>query len=367
MNKAYAVHRYSIFIAALLVSSFGAAVSAQTLVAVETVESQSWQQTLTLYGTLTSPRSAQLTPRVAGLVAETHVEAGDMVATGDALITLDSKLARLTLNETEAAATQARAELGEARRLNEQLRELSGTGAVSETEIEARASAVSVAQANLTRARAAAARQREIIDRHVLVAPFTGTVAARLVEPGEYIAESIPAVTLVATDRLRMDVRAPQQYYATLQAGMPVVVEPDAYEERRFNARLDVKVPDSDPTARSFLTRIYLDNVDGALTPGMSAKVLFEIESSEPVVVAPRDALLRELGGGTRMWVVSRGEGKAGKVLRVDKRQVTIGRSDGDLVEVVSGLKAGERVVVRGNEGLSAGQEVRLQSDPGDV
>ena len=101
MNKVHAVHRHSIFIAALLVSLFAVPVSAQTLIAAETVKRQSWRQTLALYGTLTSPRSAQLTPRVAGLVAQTHVEAGDQVEIADALEASDAPRVEACLTELE--------------------------------------------------------------------------------------------------------------------------------------------------------------------------------------------------------------------------------------------------------------------------
>lgn len=336
--------------------------AAPTLVAVEPVQKQQWRQTVPLYGTLTSPRDAELTPRIAGLVEKTHVDAGDRVDQGDTLITLDVTLARLSLAETRAAVAQAKAQLNEAERRKTELSALSGTGAVSETEVKARASAVQVAEADLARQRAAVAHQREVVDRHVLVAPFDGVVRERLVEPGEYISSATPAVALVRTERLRLDVRAPQQYYRTIQPGMTVTVRPDAFPERRFKAKVDVTVPASDPAARSFLVRMYLDNSDGDLTPGMSARADFEIASRDEVLVAPRDALVRQPGGGTRMWVVS--EGDDGDLI-AHKRQVSLGRTGNGLVEVVSGLSADERVVVRGNEGLSAGEAVRLHGgDP---
>ena len=88
----------------------------------------------------------------------------------------------------------------------------------------------------------------------------------------------------------------------------------------------------------------------------MSAKVLFEITSSEEVLVIPRDALVREPRGGTRVWIVESGD----EGLRAVERQVSLGRSADNRVEVLSGLSAGDRVIVRGNESLSRGQRVRL-------
>lgn len=341
----------------LLLCCAGAAVAAPATVSTAEVDMRRWRQTLPLYGTLTSPRDAQLTPRVAGLVDAVHVDAGDVVEQGQTLITLDRELDALTLDTLQASVAEAQAQLTEARRLAAEAQRLAAENAIPQTELATRRSDVAVRVATLSRLRAEAARQRAVLDRHAIVAPFAGTVRARLVEPGEYVAESTPAVGLVATDRLRMDVAAPQQYFGAIEPGMPVRIQPEALHGETLAARVDVKVAASDALARTFLVRVFVDNADGRLTPGMSARVLFEIESPGAVVVAPRDAVVRETGGGTRAWIV---EADADGTPRAVERQISIGRSANNRVEILDGLSAGDRVVVRGNESLSRGQAVRL-------
>lgn len=353
-TAAFSTGRVVVWLVMLFVGT--AALAAPTTVETVDVEKRRWRQTLPLYGTLTSPRDAELTPRVAGLVERVDVDAGDQVAAGETLITLDRSLGRLTLDTLEASVAEARAQLSEAERLADEAKRLAAQNAISRTELATRRSEVDVQAAALARLRAEAAHQREVLDRHEVVAPFAGTVRERRVEPGEYVAESSPVVGLVATERLRMDVAAPQQYFSAITAGMPVRIQPEALHGETLEAAVDVKVAASDALARTFLARIFVDNADGRLTPGMSAKVLFEIESPEEVLVIPRDALVREARAGTRVWIVKPGD----EGPRAVERQVSLGRSADNRVEVLSGLSAGDRVIVRGNESLSRGERVRL-------
>lgn len=322
------------------------------------VEERRWQQTVPLYGTLTSPRDAELMPRIAGLVETVAVDAGDRVEAGDTLVELDRALAKLDLDTLQASADESEAQLEEARRLLREADRLAGRGAVSQSELEARRSQVAVRAAALQRLRAEGAAQRERLARHTLIAPFDGVVRARLVDPGEYVAQTTPAVSLVATDTLRLDVSAPQQYFGLIEPGMRVQIEPEAPVGEPVVGTVDVIVGASDAAARSFLVRVFVDNSDGALTPGMSAKALLELETPEGVLIAPRDALVRVPGGGTRMWLVNEDDDGTPRAIT---RQVSLGRSANNDVEVLDGLGPGDRVVVRGNESLDAGQAVRVR------
>lgn len=343
-----------------MLAMVGETLAAPATVATTTVEKRGWQQTVPLYGTLTSPRDAAVTPRVAGLVDSVAVDAGDRVDAGDTLIELDRRLDALTLETQEASITEARARLVEARRLRDEAQRLASRGAISTTELKSRSSQVSVRAAALQRLRAEADLQRERLARHVVVAPFAGVVRERQVEPGEYVAQTTPVVGLVSTERLRVDTAAPQQYFDLIDPGMPVRIQPEALDGDEIAGRVDVTVPASDALARSFLVRTFVSNENGRLAPGMSAKVLFDIQRSDPVLVAPRDALVRVPGGGTRMWVVV-ADTEVDSGYRAVKRQVTLGRSADGVVEVRSGLEPGERVVVRGNESLENNEPVRVR------
>ncbi|WP_158583431.1 efflux RND transporter periplasmic adaptor subunit [Salinisphaera sp. Q1T1-3] len=326
-------------------------------VGVTEAEKRPWTQRLSLHGTLTSPRDAEITPRVAGLVAAVDIEAGDRVAAGDTLVTLDQRLDTLTLETRLAERRAARARLAEVRRLAAEARQLARENAIADTELAARQAEVEARAAEVARLSAAIARQRETVDRHRVIAPFAGVVRERRVEPGEYAATSTVIAGLVATDRLRADIAAPQAYFGLITPGMPVTIELAAAAGGQRRTTVDVVVPAAGATARSFLVRSFIDNADGRLTPGMSIRGVFSLATPEPVVQVPRDALVRVPGGGVRVWTATVGDDGTQRAIQ---RQVTIGRSADGRVEVARGLAAGDIVIVRGNETLSQGQAVEI-------
>jgi hypothetical protein len=116
-------------------------------------------------------------------------------------------------------------------------------------------------------------------------------------------------------------------------------------------------VPISDPSARTFLVRAWLDNAEGRMTPGMSARASLRIGTGREGVVVPRDAIIRYPDGRTIVWVAAGG----GEQRRVEERRVRTGIATAEAVEIREGLEVGTEVVVRGNESLRQDQEVRVR------
>lgn len=320
------------------------------------VESRNWTQVLSLNGSLTSSQDAAITPRVGGLVTEVAIDAGSRVEKGDLLFQLDPELDRLTLTELQAQLAGAQGELAEAIRLRDENLPLAEKGLVPTTEAEASKARVQIRRAEVQRLEAGIARQQERLRRHRIIAPFAGVIRQRLAELGEWVDTGTPVAELVAVDTLRLDLQVPQEYFGEIRAGTPVTVQPDANGNAAQQTEVSVRVPVSDPTARTFLVRIELDNSQGRLTPGMSAQARIRLQTGEKVLALPRDATLRYPDGSVRVWLIREQDGK----LVVSGKQVKLGRSSGSLVEIRDGLEAGERVVLRGNEGLSNGDTVQI-------
>jgi len=305
-------------------------------------------------GTLTAARSAALSPRVGGLVTAVNVDAGDRARQGEVLLTLDSTMVALELRRAEAAVDEALFRLEEAQRLRDEADALSGT--IPQTTLRARAAQVSIEEAALARLDAERRMQAELIARHQLLAPFDGVVAAKLAEVGEWVEPGDAVLSFVATERLRLDVQLPQEHYNRIATGAEASVRLDALPGHEFPGRIAAKVPVSDPTARTFLVRVELDNPSGEMIAGMSAEVAFRLAGAADALALPRDALKRYPDGTVTVWIVL-GEGND---LHATERPVRIGRTISETVEVLDGLEAGARVVVRGNEVLQEGQAVRV-------
>lgn len=338
-----------------------AAASGQTPVSVVRPQSGDSVETLRFTGNLTARQVAGLSTQESGLVAAMLVDVGDAVARDQVLVELDTGLAEQGVARAEAVRDEARAALQESRRLAEEARRLGSERFFPETELRARESGVALAEARLARAESELSSERERLDRHRLRAPFDGVIGQRFFERGEWVEPGTPVVELVNVDELWLDVRVPQRYWADLgrMDGVRVRAWPDVDPDRELGARVQARVPVSDPTARTFLLRLLIDDDSGGITPGMSARVELVLERDEPTVRVPRDAILRYPDGTTTVWVVEAGSDRA------RERAVEIRRQVGDMVELAGELQADARVVTRGNEVLSEGETVRIVEEEG--
>jgi len=311
--------------------------------------------TLRLTGTVTAERSAQLSPRVSGLVAVVHVDAGDHVERGAVLLELDRDLAVLGRRRAEAALDEARARLAEAERLRQEAVQLVADRHIPQTEGRSREANVKLNAAVVARLEAEAGEQAEISERHSVVAPFAGVISRRLTEAGEWVQTGTPVLELVSIERLRLDVQVPQERYAEIDTDTEVEVSLDGVPDR-FSGQVVAKVPVNDPGARTFLVRVVLEDPNEQMIPGMSAQATFDLRGGAEALTVPRDALVRGADGEHRVWVVEERDGER----RAFAREVRIGRSLGESVEVSGGIDAQALVVVRGNETLREAQAVRI-------
>lgn len=344
----------------MLASPVGAQ-SAATPVTVAPVDARAGAAPLELSGSFTAKRRSVLSPAVSGQVAEVLIDVGDRVAAGDALVRLDDALALLTLQRLQAARDEVQARVADTRRLAREAEALVASGDVSTSLAASRRADAQAAAAALATRSAEVAEQQEIVHRHVLRAPYAGVIARRSIDAGAWAATGDGLLELVDTQTLRLDVPVPQDRFAAIGPQTPVTVRAMALAGAARSASVATTVPISDPAARTLLVRLLVDNADGGLLPGMSATASFDLPGTAGAVQVPRDALIRRPDGSVGVWVVVPGDGGGdgdGLIARV--RRVELGRTQGEAVEVRSGLSADDRVIVRGNEALTDGQPVRL-------
>ena len=312
---------------------------------------------LPVSGTVTSPRSALLSPSVGGLIDDFAVDAGDTVAAGDILVSLDAELEELALERARATLAEAEAGLADARRRLAEAERLGSERGIPETEIESRRAEVAADEAALQAASAAFRQQQAVVRRHEIRAPFGGAVARRLAEVGEWVNPGDGLLELVAVDGLRYDFRVPQNYYPDVSADTLIDISPDAAPEESIPGDIIAIVPVNDPAARTFLLRAVAAEGHGLpVTPGMSARGALHLDTGREAVVVPRDALIRYPDGRITVWALQ----TAGEAATVTEQRVETGLEFDGLVEIVSGIEAGTRVVTRGNEALQSGQTVTV-------
>ena len=316
---------------------------------------------LPLTGSVTTRRLSRISPEVAGLVATLHVDEGDEVKQGDTLLELDKVLAGIDSAAARARVKEARARLKEAVRQKDEAAELVAKKHIPATRHEATLAIVEMDTAVLERLKKELNRREEIVSRHVIKAPFDGVITQKMIEKGEWVSIDTPLLELAEINLLRVNVPVPQFYFNDLQLGTPVRLTFDAYPGRDFLAEVTMKVPMSNVSTRTFPVKIDLDNSERLLAPGMSARVIFQLnDASELSLLLPQDAVVRKPDGSESIWVIQPGGGS----LTARQVQVRTGRSYRENIEITAGeVQAGDRVVVRGNEILRPGQRVEIKEE----
>jgi RND family efflux transporter MFP subunit len=307
---------------------------------------------------VTSPHASQISTSVEGLVSAVHFDSGAHVKKGDLLLELDPELEEAAYKQAEAQAHQAAAEVKDAKRRLRIAESLAKREYGPQNAVEAGEAEVEIDTATHEGFKAEQKRRAVVLERHKLPAPYDGVISKRMAEVGQWVEPGTAVFELVAMRKFRIDVPVPQDYYAHLREGAEVFVEIDALPGEDIPAKIGALIPVSDPDARTFTLRVLPERDDIPITPGMSARVTVNLDTGKRDLVVNRDALIRYPDGRITVWVI---EGDGDK-MSVTERRVEIGLAFDGLVQVRSGLKDGDRVVVRGNESLREGQTVRLAS-----
>lgn len=313
--------------------------------AVAAVERRAVEQPITAPGAVEAlpDHLARITPPVSGRIERLQRALGDSVRAGDVLFTLDSA----DLSAAQGEAAKARSIAAQAHRDLDRQQLLFDADIAPRKDLEAAQLArtqadsdLNTAQAKLAQLGAAPVASASATGRRLLVrAPLAGRVIEMSAAPGGYWNDiNAPLMTIADLSQVSVTAAVPEKDLAQVFVGQKARVRLNAFPDtpRDGTVRYIGEVFDAD--TRTVKVRLILDNADGRLRPGMFAKVQFAGPSHEAPVV-PASALLQS-GLFTRVFV----EQAPG---RYRAREVTVGTSLGDAVEVLSGLKPGERVVVR--------------------
>lgn len=320
-----------------------------------------------LTGNLQARRVSRLSAEVEGIVEVLAVDDGDRISKHAVVLKLDNELATIAQARAAAEVDGANARHAETKRRYAELTELAKQQHVPKTAVESAHADIAIAYADHERAQADYRRAQALLKRHTVHAPFDGVVSRKLVEVGQWVETSSPLIELVETGFLRLEAPVPQFYFSRVKPGTRVVIKFDSMPDQVFEAEITTTIPISDSAARTFPVRIDLANKQGLLAPGMSARVVLQIENETngTSLIVPQDAVVRRPDGSETIWTIEVEDG----VTTAAPRQVRTGRVYHNNVEVLSGnLEPGTQVVVRGNEILRPGQPVTVAEEkPMDI
>lgn len=353
-------------------------------------------------GSLTADEQTDVAPTVSGKVLSVAVDLGSYVQKGAVLVRLDDSDARLRLQQFQAQAQQAQeavkqaeekiglrpgqafdpnrvAEVGAARAAYELAEKQLGretrlleSGDVSRSaydqqkaqrdqlqqQYEAQLAAARQNYAAIQTARAAAEAARAQVEQAqkairdaVVYAPISGFVADRPADVGEYMTTASKIATIVRTNPLRLRIDIPEQSIPFVQVGQSVSVSTSAYADRAFAGHIARISPNVTATSRTLTVEAEVENGENLLKPGQFATVRILMPKTEAAVLVPARAVRTEQGI-SRVFVINK-DGRA------EDRVVQTGQTEGDLIEIKTGVQAGELVATSNIEQLKDGVQVR--------
>lgn len=290
---------------------------------------------------LEAERWVEVVARAQGLARRLAVEEGDRVRAGDLLVQLDKQELQLQLDQARVAVDQAAAAFDRTKALHE--RQL-----VSQEEFESARNQHDNARVGLQEAelRLAYADIR---------APIDGVVMVRSVERGGLVRANDVVFVVADLDPLQVRIRVPEKRMSQVRAGQAARIAVDSAPERTFPAVVRMISPGVDPASGT--VKVTLDvQAEGVLRPGMFATVRIVTDSRPDALIVSKKALVLETDEDD---VFAVRDGKAERV------RIELGYTDGDRVQVVSGLVEGDQVITVGHEGLKDNAAVRIVGSQG--
>jgi RND family efflux transporter MFP subunit len=334
-------------------------------------------------GYVTARRRATVSSKVTGKVVDVLIEEGHPVKEGQILAHLDDSQARaaLKLAESQLAASQKgmaedEAKLAQAELTLQRREQLLKEHVVGKAEVDDARSVVESTKARIAYSRQQIAvaesqvnLQKTNLADMVVRAPFSGIVVSKDAQPGEMISPVSAGGgftrtgigTIVDMSSLEIEVDVNETYINRVTPNMKVDAVLDAYQDWHIPAHVITTIPTADRQKATVRVRIAFDQTDPRILPDMGVKVSFlrdeptgaQAAQTTPRVLVPK-AAVRTADGRKIVFVL--------KQDRIERRAVSVGLEQGDQIEVVSGVTAGERVVVDGPQTLKDGDKVKIQS-----
>lgn len=300
-------------------------------------------ETLALVGTLAANEFIEVKAETDGTIAEILFEEGQPVKKGDLLLRLDETKLIASLAEAEANLKLSTSTF-------ERAQELARQNLIPRQEYD---QAASVFQAN----KATAELRRRLLREARIEAPFAGIAGSRSVSPGQVITKSTVLTWLVDLATVKAEFSVPERFLGEVKMGQQVQLRVAAYPRRTFAGEVYFLAPQVDPGTRTLLMKAKIPNSDHQLKPGMFANLDLTLTLREQATVIPESALLTQ-GDRTSVFVLDGND-------TAHVRPVKVGLRLPNEIEIVSGLKPGERVIAEGLQKVRPGGAVRIAAPEG--
>ncbi len=289
------------------------------------------EQTFELTATVQPQLKNSIAPSAPGRIREILVEVGSHVVKGQKIVQMD--VANLSNSETQ---------IENMKRGYKRVQELFNVGGASQQELDNAKLQLDVAQTSL----------KNLSENTYLLSPISGVVTERNYDSGDMYSAQRPVLVVMNINPVKLLINVSESFYSKVKTGMPVKIGFDVFGNESFRGNVSLIYPTIDERTRTFPVEIKVNNNNNKIRPGMFSRVILEFGKIKHVVV-PDVAIVKQAGSGAKfVFVYNNG--------KVQYKQVELGRRDDTDFEVLSGLNAGDQVVVAGQSKLVDGTEVKV-------
>ena len=312
------------------------------------VESKALPRWLPVSGTMQPVNQATVKAKVSGDVRQVMVREGDAVQAGQILVRVDTADLDARVLERQGQLQSARAQLALAEKTNTMNQKLLKQNFISQNASDNAESSVEVSKGNLQAAEAQLRVAQNALRDSVAIAPLSGVVAKRHVQPGEKVAFDSPLVTVVDLKDMELQALVPSGDIPELKPGMTVDLAVDGFADRKFTGRIGRINPSTEAGTRAILVFVGIPNTEQALRGVMFATGRIALAAGAPVPTLPATAVRTE-AGQSYVWTIQDG--------KLAKRTVLIGQRDDDAgrVELKTALPANTPVLAAKFDNLKEG------------
>jgi RND family efflux transporter MFP subunit len=307
-----------------------------------TVAKSNAAQFVTVEGSIEAVKSSLLAPQVSGSITVLNVKAGDQVKSGQILARIDTRIANQQAVANQAQVAAARAQLSAARQEYDRKKRLHEKQYISQAALERAESDYKTAEAQTKAELAQTGMANVQSGLHTVTAPYAGIVAEVMTEQGDMAMPGKPLLALYDPKEMRAVVNVPQSQIASIKAGgnIMVIIPAAAEAERSVTVSKVTVLPTADAVTNSVKVRLQLPQNLSSVSPGMFARAQLPTTSDklQNQIYIPSQAVIKRSELMAVYVVDAQGDPQL--------RQVRVGRKQGDNVEILAGLLAGEKLAL---------------------
>jgi membrane fusion protein, multidrug efflux system len=324
-------------------------------VQVHTVEKRQLRPFIEATGTLTPFEEVFISAEVEGVLKSVKVDEGTIVSKGMLLATIDDTDYSHEVKKDEALLKQVEATLANTKLEFKRKEALFKEELVTQQQFDDVSTRLSLADAEIDRAKASLSLAKHKLVKTRVYSPITSIVKERKVSIGDFVKNGTQLFVIIQSNPLKLHFSVPEKDVRRLKVGQDITLKVDAFPDNDFKGKVNIVYPSLEEKTRTLQIEALVPNPNETLKPGMFAKVMLYTGGETATVVVPITSLLYE-AEKVNVFIVESNTAK--------ERPVKIGSKYGEMMEIIEGLKAGDRVVVAGQQALSEGAKVAVLAAP---